>query len=102
MLASLIACPSLIDQITEAKKKDPTYSILSQRLESSEAADDLIGFSLDSHGCLRRKGWLVVPDLDDLRKAVMDDYYRSRYTIHPRGSKMYMDMKRLYFWEGMK
>ena len=32
----------------------------------------------------------------------MDDTHRSRYTIHPGGTKMYHDPKRTFWWEGMK
>ena len=32
----------------------------------------------------------------------MVEAYRSRYAIHPGGVKMYQDLKRSFWWEGMK
>ena len=37
-----------------------------------------------------------------MRKAILDDAHHSKMTIHPGGDKMYKDMKRVYFWAGMK
>lgn len=36
------------------------------------------------------------------RRKVLDECHRSKFTIHPRGTKMYQDMKRSFYWEGMK
>ena len=73
-----------------------------QWLKNGDDADDLKGFELDAQGCLRKKGRIFVPNVAGLRHEVMSNCHSSRYTIHPSGSKMYMDMKRLYYWEGMK
>ena len=59
-------------------------------------------WSVDSDGGLRFKGKLCVPNIVELRKEIMDDAHRSRYTIHPGGTKMYHDLKRTFWWEGMK
>ena len=51
---------------------------------------------------MRRDGRLCVPQDEGLRKAILDDAHRFRMTIHPGGGKMYQDMKRAFFWAGMK
>ena len=71
-------------------------------MEEDSGSEDLLSFDIDSKGCLRKKGRIYVPNVWDLRKEVLDDCHCSRYMVHPGGSKMYMDMKRMYFWEGMK
>merc|ERR1712080_247960 len=35
-------------------------------------------------------------------RKVLDEAHRSKMTIHPGGDKMYKDMKRIFFWAGMK
>ena len=47
-------------------------------------------------------GHLCVPDNDELRKDILDEAHKSRMTIHPGGTKMYKDLKRNFWWEGMK
>ncbi|KAF5207771.1 Transposon tf2-9 polyprotein, partial [Thalictrum thalictroides] len=59
-------------------------------------------WSVGVDGGLRYRDRLCVPDKDGLRKNVMDEAHRSRFTIHPGGTKMYQDLKRTYWWEGMK
>ncbi|XP_070026163.1 uncharacterized protein [Nicotiana sylvestris] len=39
---------------------------------------------------------------DGLRKAKMEEAHSSRYSIHPGATKMYLDLKELYWWKGMK
>ena len=59
-------------------------------------------YTLDGKGWLRRDGRLCVPRDENLKKAILDDAHRSKMTIHPGGDKMYQDMKRVFFWAGMK
>ena len=40
--------------------------------------------------------------VEDLVRKVLDEAHRSKLTIHPGGDKMYKDMKRIFFWPGMK
>ena len=43
-----------------------------------------------------------MPDVDDLRKRILDEDYDSRYTIHTGSTKMYYDLRELFLWEGLK
>ncbi|GJT77874.1 putative reverse transcriptase domain-containing protein [Tanacetum coccineum] len=44
--------------------------------------------------------WIL--KVNNLRKVMMDEAHRSRYSIHPGADKMYMDVKEYYWWPGMK
>ena len=35
-------------------------------------------------------------------KKVLEEAHHSKLTIHPGGDKMYKDVKRVFFWNGMK
>ncbi|PKU84042.1 hypothetical protein MA16_Dca010326 [Dendrobium catenatum] len=59
-------------------------------------------FELDGEGLLRYKGRLCIPDVDDLRKEVLQEAHYSSYTIHPGSNKMYQDLKEVFWWPGMK
>ena len=45
---------------------------------------------------------MVVQEDSELRKEILQESHRSRFTIHPGGTKMYRDMKPIFWWGGMK
>ena len=47
-------------------------------------------------------GKVVVPQLTDLREEILREFYYSRFAMHPCGTKMYRDLRRQYYWSGMK
>ena len=51
---------------------------------------------------LKFRNRLVVPKDEGLKKEMLDETHRSKYTVHPGGNKMYQDLKSLYWWENMK
>ncbi|GJV05697.1 putative reverse transcriptase domain-containing protein [Tanacetum coccineum] len=38
----------------------------------------------------------------DVRTLIMDDAYKSKYSVHPGADKMYYDLRDIYWWPGMK
>ena len=52
-------------------------------------------WSLDSDGGFRCRGRLCVPNEEQLRKYILDEAHKLWMTIHPRGIKMYKDLKRI-------
>ncbi|XP_062099744.1 uncharacterized protein LOC133805580 [Humulus lupulus] len=63
---------------------------------------NLDGWTVNAEGFLYHKGRLVVANIIDLRESLMIESHRSKFAIHPRSTKMYQDLKRQYWWEGMK
>ncbi|GJZ86670.1 putative reverse transcriptase domain-containing protein [Tanacetum coccineum] len=55
---------------------------------------------VDGTLCLHGRSWL--PCYGDLRSVIMQESYKSKYSIHPSSEKMYQDMKKLYWWPNMK
>ncbi|KAJ0919921.1 putative nucleotidyltransferase, Ribonuclease H [Helianthus annuus] len=47
-------------------------------------------------------GRIWVPLYGGLRKLVMDEAHKSRYSVHPGSDKMYHDIKTTYWWPSMK
>ncbi|KAK1419447.1 hypothetical protein QVD17_28614 [Tagetes erecta] len=45
---------------------------------------------------------LWIPDRDNIRTIILDEAHKSRYSIHPGSNKMYMDLRKQYWWPGMK
>ena len=44
----------------------------------------------------------MVPQLTDLREEILKEFHSSRFVVHPGGTKMYQDLRRQYYWSGMK
>ncbi|KAK1421783.1 hypothetical protein QVD17_24409 [Tagetes erecta] len=43
-----------------------------------------------------------IPNRDNLRTIILNEAHKSRYSIHPGSDKMYMDLRKQYWWPGMK
>ena len=45
---------------------------------------------------------MCVPDVDGLRAKVLEEAHHSRFAIHPGATKMYHDLKALFWWPNLK
>jgi hypothetical protein len=59
-------------------------------------------FRVDRYGILWFKNRLCVPEQGHYRNTIMDEGHNSAYSIHPRATKMYVDLREKYWWRGMK
>ena len=48
------------------------------------------------------EGRICVPDNDDLKFQLLEEQHQTTYSIHPGATKMYHDLKKRYWWPGMK
>ncbi|KAI3821409.1 hypothetical protein L1987_08976 [Smallanthus sonchifolius] len=53
-------------------------------------------------GVRTRFGRVWIPMGGELRTKILDEAHKSRYSIHPGTNKMYQDLKKEYWWPGMK
>ena len=63
---------------------------------------DKADYAIDESGGLLYKSKLCVPNVMDLRKKILFESHNTVFTMHPRGNKMYQNMKQYYWWRGMK
>jgi hypothetical protein len=59
-------------------------------------------FTEDEQGTIWFKDKICVPDIESLRETILKEAYDSDYSIHPGSTKMYQDLKRKYWWYGLK
>ncbi|XP_073223476.1 uncharacterized protein [Cicer arietinum] len=59
-------------------------------------------FKIGVDGILRFKEKICVPDVEELRKMILEEGHRSCLSIHPRATKMYKDLKKIFWWPKMK
>jgi hypothetical protein len=53
-------------------------------------------------GILWFESRLVVPKNKDLKRKILDEAHLSKFSMHPGSTKMYHDLKPLYWWTRMK
>ncbi|XP_072058108.1 uncharacterized protein [Arachis hypogaea] len=58
--------------------------------------------SKDQDGLWRFKGRIIVPDIGTLRQDILKETHKSRSSIHPESTKMYHDLKAIFWWSGTK
>jgi hypothetical protein len=56
----------------------------------------------DEQGTVWFKDRMCVPDIESLRETILKEAHDSDYSIHPGSTKMYQDLKRKYWWYGLK
>jgi hypothetical protein len=59
-------------------------------------------FRVDENGVMHFRDRICISDNMELKKKILDEAHKSRYTIHPGESKMYQDLKKIFWWLGMK
>jgi hypothetical protein len=45
---------------------------------------------------------LVVPVNPEIKKVILDESHKSKFSIHPGSTKMYQDLKQNFWWSNMK
>ena len=87
-----------LDRVKAAQGRDPQLQKIMYEVQQGQSRD----FIVDREGTLRLGTRLCVPNVDDLRKEIMEEAHFSTYSIHPGSTKMYHDLKDTYWWNGMK
>ena len=57
---------------------------------------------ISGEGILRYQGILCVPQVDGLRGRILAESHKSRYTGHPSLTKMYHDLREIYWRNNLK
>ena len=59
-------------------------------------------FRIDENRVMRFSDRVCVPDVAEIRKSILEEGHRSGLSIHPGATKMYHDLKKLFWWPGIK
>jgi hypothetical protein len=92
--------PALQDQIIMAQLNDKGVQIIKENLHKK--TEKYKCFRQDGKGILWFESRLVVPKIKDLKKKILDEAHLSKFSMHPGSTKMYHDLKPLYWWTRMK
>jgi len=87
-----------LKNIKEAQKADVKFVDLFIGENQTEDGD----FRVDDQGVLRFRGRICIPDDDEIKKMILEESHRRSLSIHPGATKMYHDLKNLFWWSGLK
>ncbi|KAL4037249.1 hypothetical protein IC575_000837 [Cucumis melo] len=61
-----------------------------------------VEFELRTDGAIVKQERLCVPNISELKNAILEEAHSSAYAMHPGSTKMYRTLKKTYWWSGMK
>ncbi|WVZ51895.1 hypothetical protein U9M48_002995, partial [Paspalum notatum var. saurae] len=96
--AAFEAKPTLEQEIREHQKNDEKLQEIRELLKLRKAPH----FREDEQGTLWYKNRICVPNMDSIRKLILSEAHDTAYSIHPDSTKMYYDLKKRFWWYGMK
>ena len=96
------------DDVIWLHKLEVSCELWSRIVQAQETDGDLrrrIGhpeFSIASDGAILFEGRICVPNDAELKTMILEEAHKSSFSIHPGATKMYRDLRRDYWWPGMK
>ncbi|KAG8497069.1 hypothetical protein CXB51_008359 [Gossypium anomalum] len=98
ILVEIRARPMFLQEISEAQKNDQDLLAKRRQCEADTGSDFIIG----SDGSLMFKNQICVPKNDELIQKILHEAHNDCLAVHPGSTKMYNDLKKMYWWSGMK
>ena len=98
LLAQFRVRPVYLDRVKAVQRRDPQLQKILFKVQQGQSRD----FIIDNEDTLRLGIRVCVPDVDELRKEIIEEAHFSAYSIHLCSIKMYHDLKDTYWWNGMK
>jgi hypothetical protein len=80
---------TLEHHIQKGQLKDAKIQEIKEQIKEEKTP----GFSVDEQGTLWYKKRLCVPEVKQIRELILQEAHDSAYSIHPRSTKMYHDLK---------
>ena len=97
-MASFYVRPLLVDQIKEGQKKVSEMIKLRAEIEGGRKLE----FQIREDGIIVRGSRMCVPEIDELKREIMEEAHSLAYAMHPGSTKMYHTLREHYWWNDMK
>jgi hypothetical protein len=94
----LVIEPTLEQEIHKSQMQDAKLKEIAENIVKGK----LLGFRMEDNDTLWFGKRLCVPEDKAIREAILREAHESAYSIHPRSTKMYLDLKEKYWWYGLK
>ncbi|KAJ9561114.1 hypothetical protein OSB04_006274 [Centaurea solstitialis] len=93
---------AVTNELMKDIKKWQEEALKDENVKSERVAGLVSTFGVNGSGlkCFGDRVW--VPKGGELRKVILEEAHRARYSVHPGTNKMYRDLRRNFWWPGMK
>lgn len=99
LLSALTIEPNFLEEIRASQPGDVKLERVKAKLKEGKAE----GFAIHEDGSIRYKGrWCVPQKCEELKQKIMSEGHNTTYSVHPGGDKLYKDLKKMFWWPGMK
>jgi hypothetical protein len=97
-------------RVMEERQSDLKYTIFRRQDEDPFIAEEIrrieegrpSEFRLGDFNSLWFQNRICVPDIPEIKGLILKEAHEIPYSIHPGSTKMYMDLKELFWWNNMK
>ncbi|KAK1643793.1 hypothetical protein QYE76_061598 [Lolium multiflorum] len=89
---------NLRNEIIMSQLDDPFIVEEMRRIDEGRPSE----FHRGESGSLWFQKRICVPDNDEIKEVILREAHQTPYSIHPGSTKMYMDLKELFWWNNMK
>ncbi|WMV46708.1 hypothetical protein MTR67_040093 [Solanum verrucosum] len=89
---------SLVSKVKEKQDQD----LILLELKATVHKQKVMAFEQEGDSVLRYQGRLCVPRVDELQERIMEIAHSSIYSIHSGSTKMYRNLREIYWWNSMK
>eukprot|EP00253_Pinus_taeda_P011953 PITA_11953 len=90
------------EMIKKIAEQDAMYQQIKQQVQQSVSEKNQQGYEVDDAGILYYKKRLSVPDQNNIKNLILDEFHISHYAGHPVYKKMITAIRKEYYWSGMK
>ena len=94
-----MATPSLLSRVIESQGQDIKILSIRDQVQSNTGDE---GWAIHTDGSLQYRGGVVVPQSTNLREEILKEFHCSSVSVHPGGTKTCHDLRRQYYWSGIK
>jgi hypothetical protein len=98
LVAQLLVRPTYREQRLHAQFRDKEGSKIRKNVEAGVE----MKFQVVDDGSLMMGQRLYVPNDETVKRMVLQEAHKSKFSIHPGSTKMYRDLKHHYWWPNMK
>ncbi|MCI46765.1 hypothetical protein A2U01_0068006, partial [Trifolium medium] len=89
------------DFLEEVVEKQKTYARLLKYKTLIEKGKKL-DIEIDENGVMKCRGRVCVPDVPEFKRRILEEGHKSNLSIHSGVTNMYQDLKKMFWWPGMK
>ena len=98
MLAHLQVRPLLLNRVREFQLQNDQLKKIRQQVVDKVSTD----FSILDDGNLMFRNWFCISNESKLKNDILEEAHQLLYAMHPGSTKMYRDLREIYWYLGMK